>query len=302
MTIYVHSGVFHADDVFCAATARALGYGPDIKRVRELPDKFNKNTDIALDVGGRFASEEMIFDHHFKGGNHDGKAAIGKFWFVYGSAVVKLYALWDEKIDPERIANRVDLTLIGNIDRADIGIADWKPINNDWRHVSASGLISMMNPPFGSSPEAVSNAFETAVKAAEAALLGAICNAISFVKMEDIIASANRVQPEILILAEGGPWQEHIVDVDKYDDLLYVIFPSNRGGFQIQCVPPKLGSFEQRKPLPAILAGLRGEELAETLEIGCVSSQALFCHDGCFIGGAETLSDATAYATYAVEY
>ena len=148
-TIFVHSGAFHFDDVICAGMARVLGYGPEIKRVRELPENFDKNTDIALDVGGKLSPEEMIFDHHFRGGNDDGKAAIGKFWSVYGSAVVRLHALWDEKIDPQRIADRVQLTLIDPINRGDLMIKDWKPIRKDWRHLSASGLISVMNPPFG---------------------------------------------------------------------------------------------------------------------------------------------------------
>jgi len=280
--IYVHAGMFHADDVFCvAALAQISGTQFTVLRVRELPIDFDiNNGDIATDVGGRFVPEQGVFDHHQKGGNEDGMAAIGKLWSVFGSEIC----------GDQRTADRVYLTLLAAIDRADIGVSDWNPVREDWRHLSASALISSMNPEFGCSDADRMEAFLTAVEAARFALKGTIQNARSFIKMSDVVASATRhFDGRVIELNSGGPWQEHIFE-QKLENVLYVIYPSERGGFCLQAVPDAPGSFGMRKPLPDFWAGLRGQELASLIGLPNYGP-ATFCHPGRFIGGAETLDD-----------
>ncbi|MFA7202777.1 MAG: MYG1 family protein [Candidatus Caldatribacteriota bacterium] len=291
--IFVHSGIFHADDAFCVAAAKMAGFGPEIMRVRELPEDFNfEKGDIALDIGGKYSPLEGVYDHHQKGGGNDGRAAIGKFWAHYGARIC----------GDNEIADRVYLTLLGSVDRADIGISDWSPICEDWRHLSASALISSMNPPFGADSSTVLEAFKAAVTAATFALKGAIAQAVAYCEMREAVISAakneNRRLFNVLELPKGGPWQEHIFELDL-TEVLFVIYPSERGGYYIQTVPDKPGSFGMRKGLPAAWAGLRGEELASKLDLS-TSGSATFCHPGRFIGGAETLSDVKKMAELAV--
>ncbi len=367
--IYTHSGVFHADDAMSVAIALELGkYGQEIRRVRELPEEFNvDSTDIAVDVGSKLNIFDRIFDHHYKGGNDDGRAAVGKMWFQYGPWLCSSRERSDE----------IQKTLIGSIDRADIGIKDWEPKDNDLhRHLSLSGFISGLNPPFGSDEIEVSKAFNIAVSICHEIIRQEIYNVTFPVKIKEISeiqmldpiileriklttltsiqyaikgikdwididpyvhvgcervlrteAGVKALEPLIqrsaeqaniyigmknivlnaelfadgkaMILEKGGPWQEHIFEMEL-DDLLYVIFPSDRGGFQIQAVPDKLGSFGMRKALPKKWAGLRDDDLENVLGFG-EPTQALFCHVGRFIGGAETIETAKKMTKIAVQ-
>lgn len=291
--IFTHSGAFHADDAMACAIARMLDldFGPIVVRVRELPSDFStKDGDVAVDVGGCHDPIKGIFDHHQRNGNDDGFAATGKFWNQFGITIC----------GSQVVADRVYLTLLGSIDRADIGISDWSPVRDDWRHISASALISSMNPPFGSSKEVSDVAFEVAINTCTFALKGAIAQALTYCRMQEVIASADRPFPEVLVLSEGGPWQEHVTADDKFSNLLYVIYPSDRGGFIIQCIPPEAGSFGQRKPLPTEWAGLREAELAAATGFDLEIGSELFCHPGKFIGGARTLADVLKLAKLAV--
>ena len=68
-----------------------------------------------------------------------------------------------------------------------------------------------------------------------------------------------------------------------------------RGGFNWQCVPEKLGSFVQKKPVPAEWKGLKGPDLQKVTGV----ATATFCHPAGFIGGAETMEDAIRLAEIA---
>ncbi len=289
--LFTHSGAFHADEVMAIAIIKMIATVMTILRVRELPQDFEVGSDIAVDVGSKQDPAKGMFDHHQKGGSEDNFAATGKVWAFFGTALCQSH----------QVADRVYLTLLGSIDRADIGISDWTPVREEWRHLGASAFIASMNPPFGCSKEESDAAFEAAVTACSFALKGAIENAKTFCRMQDVIAKAEQPFKEVIILSEGGPWQEHVVGNSNYDQILYVIFPSDRGGFQLQCVPPQAGSFGQRKPLPVEWAGLRGQELADVVGSDFEIGSSLFCHPGRFIAGAMNLQDTIWLAEFAVE-
>ncbi|TFH66876.1 MAG: MYG1 family protein, partial [Gemmatimonadales bacterium] len=65
-----HSGVFHADDVIAAAIVRRRFPDCAIIRTRDARDLAEAKADpetLLADVGGEFAPEAMVYDHHFKG-------------------------------------------------------------------------------------------------------------------------------------------------------------------------------------------------------------------------------------------
>jgi len=66
----------------------------------------------------------------------------------------------------------------------------------------------------------------------------------------------------------------------------------------VQCVPPEVGSFEQRKPLPEEWAGKRDADLQRVTSV----SSAIFCHPGRFIAGAKYRDDALDLARQAVAH
>jgi len=282
MVIYVHSGIFHADDAM--ATAIALRVYPDakIRRVRVVPE--DRGDALVLDVGGVYDPSHGQFDHHQRGGSDDGRAATGKVWAQMGPQIC----------GSEQIASRVYDMLLASIDRNDIGVKDCAPIEG-MRHLSASAFVSMMNAEDATSPEQ-DVAFGRAVQACSNALAGAITNAGHWIRMRDIVLTIN--PREAIFIPEPGEWQEHVLADDRFAETMYVAFPSDRGGFLLQCVPDKIGSFGTRKSLPQAWAGLRGEQLASL--VGIQAGPEVFCHPGRFIAGAVTLEDCQALAEYAI--
>ena len=93
------------------------------------------------------------------------------------------------------------------------------------------------------------------------------------------------------------PWKSLVLNSEneKAKEILFVVFPSNRGGYNVYTVPKEEGSFENRKSLPKEWAGLRDEKLQEVTGI----KTARFCHNACFICTAETKEDAMKLANLA---
>lgn len=56
---------------------------------------------------------------------------------------------------------------------------------------------------------------------------------------------------EIVTFPNGGcPWRDHLFDIEQEQGLSptikYVLYPDNNGNWRIQCVPVRIGSFENR--------------------------------------------------------
>jgi len=289
MKLFVHSGVFHLDDVLCAVIF--LLYFKDeltqVDRVREIPKDMDP-LDFAADVGGIYDPDKNLFDHHQKGGADDGHAACGKMWKKFGKQLC---------CGDQQIADRVALTFLDSVNRADIGVADWAPVREDWRHLSAGALIHSMNPAFGSDEEEYTKRFRLAVEAMEIALEGSITTAQAFILGQIIVKHADEATPKVLVLSKPIPWQEHVHARQDLNHVLYVIYPSERGGYCLQAVPDKPGSFGMKKPLPKAWSGLRDSSLASVTGV----EDAMFCHVGLFIGGAKSLEGTIRLAKMAVE-
>ena len=102
-----------------------------------------------------------------------------------------------------------------------------------------------------------------------------------------------------MILEKFMPYQEFVLESinPKAKDILYAVFKSNRNGYNVRAIPAKLGSFENRKPLPLSWRGLRNEELQRVTGV----ETATFCHNAGFICVADTMEDAIKLAKKAVE-
>ena len=66
-----------------------------------------------------------------------------------------------------------------------------------------------------------------------------------------------------MILDKFMPYQEFVLESTnpKAQNILYVVFKSNRKGYTIRAIPKELGSFANRKKFPDTWCGLRNEEL-----------------------------------------
>jgi uncharacterized UPF0160 family protein len=169
--------------------------------------------------------------------------------------------------------------------------------------MSLSVVISGFNPRYDepSSPADRDAAFEAAVSFTEGALRRAILREAGVLMAEhEVISAPTESEGQVLVLQRFVPWQEALLLRPGQERLLYVVFPSERGGYCVQQVPLRPGSGEGRKPLPKAWAGKRGAELAEATGLTLGASPSVFVHPGRFVGGAATLADTLAMARLAV--
>jgi uncharacterized UPF0160 family protein len=87
--------------------------------------------------------------------------------------------------------------------------------------------------------------------------------------VQDAIAAA--ADPRLVEIGVNAPWKQVLVPAAP--DALYIIYPK-RQGFGLEAVPRELGSFENRRDLPAAWGGLEGADLVAATGV----ADALFCH------------------------
>lgn len=283
-----HNGTFHCDEVFSTIMFSKLLPEVIVCRTSDL-EKANSDQYI-YDVGGG------ELDHHQFGGNGERDNGVkysscGLVWKKFGKEIIKKYT---EK-DIDEIWKMIDKNLIQCIDAGDNGqIPD---INVDYRLVQAASIISEFNPNWDEDIDPDVK-FEEAVKLAETVFDNSMKSSISKMRAKSKVDMAiNDSKDGIMTLEKFLPWKEFLLESDSSKAKLinFVIFPSNRGGYNIYTVPEKLGSFTSRKLFPKEWAGLKDKELQKVTTV----ETARFCHNKCFICAVDTKDDALKLAKIA---
>lgn len=284
-TIATHNGNFHADDVFSVAALKSIFPCAELIRTRNL-DTIS-NADIVVDVGGEYDAEKDLFDHHQRGGagkreNGIPYSSFGLIWKKYGLAVCK---------ENQEVANIIDRELVSAIDAIDCG-----HVEGIYQGISLSQTISMFNPTW-QEDKSFDACFDEAVAFAGRILARFIASANGGISSKAIVAEAinKAADPRLIVLEKYTPWKTTVHKLSK--EALFVVYPSETGAWRIQTVPVELGSFEDRKPLPKAWAGLADEELQAVTGV----SDAMFCHNGLFIAGAQSLEGVMTMAEAALQ-
>jgi len=284
-TIATHNGSFHADDVFSIAAFKLMD--PSFTLVRTRDSELIAKADIVIDVGGEYDPETDRFDHHQRGGAGERENGIpyssfGLVWQKYGVEICQ------GKAD---VANAVDAGLVSTIDAIDCG-----HVNGVVEGISLSQAIGMFNPTWQEESD-FDACFDEAVAFASRLLTRFIAAASGGISAKAIVAKAieQAADPRVIVLERYIPWKRTVHALS--DEALYIVYPSPTGQWRIQSVPVEPGSFENRKSLPKAWAGLSGAELQEVSGI----DDAMFCHNGLFIAGAESFESTMKMASIAVE-
>lgn len=288
-TAITHGGTFHADEIMATVILEKVFGDIIVCRTFRVPEDLKEDV-IVYDIG--FGT----FDHHQKGGNGAREngvpyAACGLIWKEFGHKIVA------DTCNPELVWNLIDRGLIQGIDAGDNGALP--KLDYPAQAMSFSAVISGFNPNWDSNKDP-DEAFAKAVELAEVVFDNTLASTIAKAKAEQIVEEAiEKAEEHIMVLNQFVPWQEYIFSSTspKADEIQFVVFPSNRGGYNWQCVPDGLGSFGQRKSVPKEWKGLRDADIQKVTGI----DTATFCHPAGFIGGAETFADAYALAKKAVE-
>lgn len=258
---FTHSGKFHADDVFSSALLLYLNPEITITRGNKVPDDFDG---IVFDIGrGRY-------DHHQKDSrireNGISYAAFGLLWEDLGCEI-----LGDE------LAEKFDEAFVQPLDNND----------NTGEKNELASLIGSFNPSWdenGGTDEAFFRAVSVAGMILENKFARYLGNERADKRIEEVLETRDQTgDSRILVLPEFIPCQKRLSETE----VVFVIFPSNRGGY---CIQPqkKEYSLNYKCSFPSEWLGLENEELQK--ETGL--SSATFCHKGGFLMSVGDLSDA----------
>lgn len=286
-----HSGTMHADEIFATAILSLLLDNITIIRVNEFIED-NINNVVVYDVG----LGEL--DHHQQGGNGKREngisyAACGLIWKKFGVEILQKIGV-DKKYIEDSFT-QIDKNLIQFIDANDNGMTP--TIETDYKFVNLASIIAQFNPTWNGETDSDTR-FLDAVRLAKVIVENTFKSEIAKLEAKSIVEDAiEKSNESIMILERFMPWKEFVLDSvnPKAKDILFVVFPSNRGGYNVYAVPKEHGSFENRKCFPKEWSGLRNEKLQQVTGV----ETARFCHIACFICTSTTKEDAIKLAKLA---
>ena len=273
--IAVHSGSFHADDVFAVGILRLIY--PKLKVIRTRDPEELKKVDARIDVGGKYNPEKNDYDHHQRegAGERDNGilyASTGLIWKHFGKKLVSNDIIW----------KNIDEKIIQYIDADDSGIKTYT--SEKLKPYTISAAIAGFNPPWPNSknPKLFAKNFEEAVKFATRIMNGEIGRMEGKFKGKEIIMKEAADAKDYIILDEYIPWKK--VSVEE-TDLKFVIYKNDMDNkWMAVAVPKSMDSFENRKSFPMRWGGLMDEELEKVSGV----KGAIFCHRALFIVAAKS--------------
>jgi uncharacterized UPF0160 family protein len=288
LSAITHAGVFHADEVLGTAILEKAFGEVRLARVNNLPGGLSDNV-IVYDIGGG------RFDHHQPDGNgirENGVpyASAGLLWKEYGPSIVS------SSTDSEWLMTYVDRVLIQGVDAADNGMVGFDTDPN--KQLSFSRMIAGFNPEWDEEKD-FDNAFLEAVAFARTVLANVVKRGSALLRSREIVSEAiERSEGGIMVLDEALPWQDAVAESNspKAINLLFVVFPSSRGGYSWQGIPDEPNSYTQRLSVPKAWWGLSGKDLQDAAGV----ADATFCHRTGFAGSAESLEGALALVRRAI--
>ncbi len=279
MIAATHDGSFHADEVFALAALRLIH--PDLEIVRTRDREKLAEADLRIDVGFRYDPAAGDLDHHQREFSEErengiGYASFGLVWRKYGPQACGGDAA---------VAAAVDDSLVAAVDANDTGQRLFAPAIEGARQMTVNSVVGGYNARWDEdlSPEEERERFEQAVEFARGVIEREIASAAAGSRAARIVeaAIAEAADPRLVELSENVPWKQVLVPAAP--EALFVIYPK-RQGFGLETVPVELGTFENRRDLPAEWAGLDSEDLSELTGV----EDALFCHGKRFLAVARS--------------
>jgi uncharacterized UPF0160 family protein len=289
--IATHDGSFHADEVFAIAALGLLGEPIEIIRTRDRD--VLAGADVRVDVGFRYNPSTGDFDHHqrdFDGvrDNDVRYASFGLIWREYGVRVCD---------GDQEVADAVDASLVQGVDANDTGQLLAETLIDGAYALTINGVIGGFNGRWDETltPEQERLRFDEALDLARGVVAREVLSAASGRRAVRVVreAIAAAADPRLIELPVNAPWKQVLVP-----DVLaavYVIYPK-RQGFGLEAVPRELGSFENRRDLPAAWGGLEGEDLVAVTGV----PDAVFCHAKRFLVVASSREGIEALARLAL--
>lgn len=243
-SIQVHPGIFHADDVTCCVQALILNERVQIVREDTDSDSDLDNGKIVADVG------YGMFDHHQKdtkiredGFKHCASSLLWEFW---GKDVIKSLMkdyLGDDIINEAwSIINDKFMMTLSIVDN---GLPRDEQIKLDAVALGVSTTVGLYNPTYlesDNNSEVYNEYFFECVENIKKVFERYIINIVDDVIAKKIVLEVmqNRDSKHVLVLNSYASWTEAVC-TDK--DIYCVVYPSMRGGWNVQLAPESVGSY-----------------------------------------------------------
>lgn len=288
-TLLTHAGTFHPDDVFSTMFLNKLNDDEIVIRLSKVPEDIKDNLKV-YDIGfGKY-------DHHQQNSKMRNEkikyCSFGLLWADYGEDYLRTLTpnfkeLWQI----------IDEKLVMQIDAIDNGL--FPHIEAPYQLLDLDNIIDLFNKAWNENVDNDS-CFCEACFIAEKIFDRLLIKENAKLEAKKIIENLiEKTDNEILILPKYLPYSEaiHTSHNLKAKNIKVVIFPSNRGGYNIKPMTISKDSKELIVTFDSRFYGLHDEELAKISKI----KTARFVHLNGFIASADTLNDAILLAKNALE-
>ncbi|OLY85363.1 UPF0160 protein [Smittium mucronatum] len=322
--IGTHNGSFHSDEALAIYMIQLLPEYKSSKIIRTRDPNELEKCDIVVDVGGVYDHATKRYDHHqrsfdeqFSKDFQTRLSSAGLIYKHYGKQVISQVV--GDKIsqkDIDFLYIKLYKSIIESFDGVDNGVerypVDIEPKYED--HTSIFSMVKSLNPGWNEPDQDYDQRFSKAMTLVGNFLVDKInYYSLSWLPARDIVLRAYNsrfdIDPSglIMLLDHFCPWESHLFDIEASNENtnsdssdvkpLYIIFEDTNGSYRIRAISKKLGSFENRKPLPEQWRGYRDDELSQRAKVkGCI-----FVHATGFIGGNQTRDGAIEMAKTAID-
>ena len=289
-TLAVHSGQFHADDIFASATLNII-LKNNLKIIRTRDQSLIEKAEYVADVGGIHDEATNRFDHHQKGyagfrANGIPYAAFGLVWKKYGAQVC----------GSQEVADMIDERLVCAIDADDNGMS-LIDLKGTISPRSLQSFLYAYRPTWKEDSSMYDQSFYMLLPLAQKFLEREVIQVKDFLEAKNAVEKAyqNTQDKRLIILDSQYPFQD--VLTSHPEPLYAVLQKKSNTDWVVEAVRIEPKSFKNRKDLPETWAGLRDDVLAQATGV----SDAVFCHNGRWLAVAKTKTGALALAQKALE-
>lgn len=269
-----HDGTFHADEVTACALLILFNLIDSDKIVRTRCRELLDRCEFVCDVGGRYDSENKLFDHHQV-----------EYQGSMSSAGMILLYLKETDVITNGEYVFFNNSLILGVDAHDNGKDPQIPGLCSYSHLIASFVPVI----YDVDPVMIDEAFFVALEFSKEHL-NRLLNRYRYTRScRQTVVEVMERDKECLMFDKNLPWLESFFEFEgAKHPALFVIMPSGQH-WKLRGIPP---TYEQRMQvrlqLPQEWAGLLNEDLQKASGI----PGAIFCHKGRFISVWETREDA----------
>lgn len=267
LSAVTHSGPFHADDVLAWGLLQVF-VDADATLVRTRDAAVMADADVVFDVGGVYDPATGRFDHHQQ--SYEGPLSSAGMVLDWLESTGKMVPA---------LAQRLRSRLVDYVDDVDNGRREPDPAVPCF-----ASMVEAYNRGLDGTLPGFDTAFFRAGEVARGLVAGIAAGYEEEAAAEAVVkaamADAEARQSNVIYLHEYVRWKPAYYRLGgETHPTEFVVAPGPDGSWRAFAIPPRLGSFAQKVPLPEAWAGLVDEELEAVTGV----AGARFCHKNRFI-------------------